>query len=509
MPLFVRRRSSSFRPHNWTYPVPVHPNNVSLEQLPITILNEIFSHLHHRTLLDVAVSSKYFYLPAAIELYRKIVLTDNQLGRHHAENSLSNWHANYGTSVYSLDKLVEVVASNDKLAELVSIIVVSGGYFDNDEHLLQLIQKTHVKQFYFKGVLQLPSRLLGSVQRLLVRLPSSLIAPNLTKLEIHSRSLPSEVDTFRSLAMSLIDNGVYQNIDTLLFSQSEDRNISHLNLFNTLRNLNAKPLATWIAFIDVFQKKGAKMSLKHLALHGFLSDTGNLVADLLSKCIDMDILESLEIHCTEVSHQHSQHYDSNTTILKSLTKHTKALKRLALNPTYDCLSCQVDAIINALTKNLEQQLTTLLIVLESPNALSAHSVKEAILNHQHNLEFLKWNNRGVAPGKVKLYRYLSQHESLSWEHNSFYELCIKEAFFPEYFLPDIYQPQITVDQKLLQERQGLPLISEFMNDDHFFKSLHRLPKLTKYQVFDFTVVPSTKSLLVNGEEIKLIASSRQ
>lgn len=438
-----------------------------------------------------------------MQLYRKIVLTDNYIGRHHAENNLDNWHSNYGTTVYSLERLADVISQNDKLAELINMVIVSGGYFDNDERLIRILLKTNVRHFYFRGCMKLPNRLLGSARSLLIHLTDSVIAPNLNKLEIHSRSVSGEVETFRKLALSLIENGIYEHLTTLLFKQREDQSINLLNVFNSLQTVHAKPLASWIAFIDVFHQKGYRMNLKHLALQGFLSDTGNLVADLLVECIDMSTLESLEIHCTEASHQHSRHLELNTTILNSLTKHTHGLKRLALNPTFDCLSCQMESIISALTINLKDQLTDLLVVLESPNSSSSDDIKQAILEHQSGLQYLKWTDRGMAPGKTALYRQLSQNQLVSWEHASFYETCIQDTYFPDCSLQDIYQNPITVDAKMWQIQKGLPLIKDFLKKDVIYNSLHCLPKLIKYQIFGLTVVPQSDSLLVNGDEIRL------
>ena len=90
----MRRKSSSFRPHNWIYPfhsAKYFPKELILEQLPLVILELIFDHLQKHDLLQLCLVSRYFYLPAANRLYQTIRITGDPFAADHAQDLLGRY----------------------------------------------------------------------------------------------------------------------------------------------------------------------------------------------------------------------------------------------------------------------------------------------------------------------------------------------------------------------------------------------------------------------------------
>lgn len=494
-----RRRLSAYRPHNWRYPIqvlPVHNERLSLEQLPVVILAAIFDLLKVGDLLNVCVASKYFYLPAVMRLYQRIVITNNYL-RTYADKYLSRWLYNIGTSVPpgNVVKLADVVTRNDKLALLMHTLIVTEKC---DIMLLrEILTLASIIDLYYVGDGPLPQRLLHNVISLTTLIQEPFIAPLLTELHICKAGDDPHSDKYRRLALSMIDNDTFQNLRTLAFENTDDRN---LNTLNQLNDDNERPLAGWILFFEVFAQRQTLLQVTNLILEGFVSSSGAQIAHLISQTVNMDNLNSLALLCTELSHAHALHYDNDTTLLENITKHTKYLRELSISPTDDCLTCQVNAIINTLKVNLHGQLRNLLVVFESPNASTSANVKLAILHNQSKLELLRYRDKTTQGGlKSEIYSLLSLRTS-ELEHGTFYNYRIRKGFFPNSFtymgdIPFLSDPLVT-----LIETMG-PQIADVLNKDDLLSHVSMMPSLEFYELMDFPLCVKRQGFLVNGEVI--------
>lgn len=495
-PPITRRRLSTYRPHNWNYPIlvlPVHEEGLSLEQLPVVILAAIFGHIKPPDLLNVCIASKYFYLPAVIQLYKRIVIT-NSILQNYADTFLTNWQLNIGTSVIApnVAKLAAVLVNNEKLALLVQTIVVT----ERCDSLLlhQILGVTNVTNLYYLGEEPLPQNVLNNVRNLSTSIRSSLIAPMLTELHICSSGDDVNPEKYRYLALSMLDSNSYQNLRVLAFKNIEDRNLRMLNQMN---DDDERPLAGWILFFGAFAERQTRLPVTNLILEGFVKNSGKDVAHLLYNSVEVENIHSLALLCTELSHAHSIHLGSNTTLLENLTKLTKNLSRLSISPTNDCLTCQVNAITATLKLNLPGQLLNLLVVFESPNTSISANVKLAILQSQSKLEMLRYSDKITLGGlKSEMYQLLASRVS-EWEHGSFYNYRIRKAFFPNTFSYVGDVPFLSDPLNLLIQTMGCK-ISEVLNKDLVLRNASKMPNLRLYMLMEFPLSTKGCGFYVNG-----------
>lgn len=502
----MRRKSLSFRPHNWTYPMlvlQVHSEGMSLEQLPVVLLALIFDRLQTDDLLQVCLASKYFYLPAAMRLYRRIVVTADRLALVYAKQHLLNWNCNYGTAVWSgkLALLVQVLQENDKLADLVRSVTVTE--CDDAELVSQLLLCTHAHEFYYTQNIQFPSRFLANALKLTTLLQGPLIAPSLTELCVAYPTTGAERDAFKSLASCIVENRTYQNLRTLRFENAAERNLEAINRLNHLRFTESKSDAPWALFFDELAKSGVKLTLQSLALDGFLKDNGRNIAELLNQTIELRDLEALSLRCTELSHSHVAHFDLKSTLLENVVKYTSTLKLLAVYPTDDCLTCQLNAVIQVLKEHVPNQLFNLLLALESPTAIVAQSVKRAVLYNQNKLRNLRISDRATLNDESsELYQRLNEDQISEWEHGTYYEYRIKKSIFPDRLSWDFYQDDFVTDPLVSCIHTCKQEIANFLKQDVIYlNATALLPALHYYRVVDFTLNVKEGGFLVNGQTV--------
>lgn len=496
-----RRRSSAYRPHNWTYPVlvlPIHRESISLEQLPVVTLARIFDLLSTGDLLNVCVASKYFYLPAVMKLYRRIVIT-NKLLASYARQFLTNWDANYGTAMVAdkAPQFLEVIGHNEKLALLVHTIIVTET--DPVPLLPEILLATNVKELYYVDDGHIPQKILNNMLKLTASIKVPLIAPLLTELRLCNFDTDSSPDNYRMLAVCMLENETYHNLHTLAFEITDDRNLRKLNRLNTDFE---RPVAGWVLFFAAFVQLGVKLQLSSLTLEGHVRDSGTQIASLLNEAVDLDYLTSLALLCSELSHAHVPHYDNSTTLLENLTKHTSSLTNLAISPSDDCLTCQVAAITHTLLTNIAGQLKNLLVVFESPNPATADSVKMAIVENQRNLVKLRFREKTTQGGlKSEIYHNLDPAVISDWEHGAYYNYRIRRDFFPtcSTFMEG---PQITSDPfvKCVREN-GTKIAKALMKDLVLRNAPAKMPRLIEYELIDFTLSVKDQAFLLNGMKV--------
>lgn len=471
--MVIHRRSSAFRPHDWKYPP--QATTSLLELLPIAVLSSIFENLQTADLLTICVVSKYLYLPAAAELFRKIIISDDNLILEYATTKLRRWGRNFGTIVKSqnVGLLVDVLRENAKLAELVAVLVVSSPCNALDDLLnVTQIRELHTAEHFGIG----ETKCFDLIRRASVPLSSALPFSNLSELRILYSSTSNATAVFAELADSLVASNIQLSI--LNIEEFEDRDIRQLNRMNT-----GSELAPWIPFFETLVKLSVKLKLRALGLDGFLGHHGARVAEILARSVEIDTLESLQLCCRETSHSHSAHFDVRTTLLENLTKRTSLLTELAINPTYDCLTCQEQSIIASLENS--PGLDLLLAVLESPNSASADTVKRTILLSQGKLRNLRWKEN-AGEDRARFSARLSPVQNSAWEHGSFYEFKLRRFIFPS-MMSDLHPVQFTTDPLAMLVESGKQAMRDFLGSDLIFQSVSRLPYLERYKVLDFTL----------------------
>lgn len=500
----MRRKSSSFRPHNWKYPsVSVHRDNISVEQLPIVILEHIFDHLQTSDLLRVCVASKYFYLPAANRLYLKIIITGDELALSYAKRQLSHWNRNYGTAIRpeKISALLDVVLDNDKLAEIIHSVTVSA---TEDIALLpKLLSCLRLKEFYYQKPMRLPTRLALNAHSLTVHLSDKLCAPYLRELKLCHENTNQDSQTYHSLATFMIRNNSYQNLRRLVFESNEDRDLRRINRHNQMTSELASSQASWIGFFAAFAENNIKLNLLALGLEGFLKDAGTDIVALLRRAVNVAELSTLQLHCKELSHAHASHNDDNRTLLEELTRHTPSLKNLEVRPSDNCLTCQTNSIVSALASNLPNQLEQLLLEFESPTMSVSQSIRLTILEKQQNLQRLRLVDRArLGEEQRMLYKNLSHEDISLWEHGSFYALTIKKALLPSLF-EFVFDPmQFVTDPMLRCVEECKRQIAEFLDTDLIYTGAKvHLPKLREYSLSELTINMMENGICVNGQVI--------
>ncbi|CAK7903266.1 hypothetical protein CAAN1_07S06656 [[Candida] anglica] len=497
----ARRRSSSFRP---TFFYPATTNNgygidrvnkqaitksntnnsqvkdfesviedsiISLESLPVAILTQICSNLRTNDLLSVCRSSLYLYLPATIQLYNKIIVSSNPRAIQLARTQFSHSYLNFGTLILSdsLPKLCRVLMENPKLAAYVKTLILIGN-INWDTHYMG----THAWSFdpsyssvsaplraFLAPVLQLPRVQLNElyfpswslsqpnvhdfsrIQWLTVSLTGikelheKVILPRLTGLKILYENNSSQQIILENFAAIIFPS--LTHLSTLQFER-EEPDSSQFLLQTSVGNKTTP--AIWISFLQVLRKLiTQKLKISRLSLDGFLGNTGNVVASILGEVTDLHLLNSLQLHTRELTHQfepHSVHVSSRTSFLRNLTMKTTSLMQLSITPTHDCLFCQNESIKITLSEILPNQLVTLSIVLDSPNLLYTQNINHAINTHQRKLINLKYHDKSQEVSIRKaLGKFLPSAQVDLYDRASLSDSILQTTIYRNFFLYDI------------------------------------------------------------------------
>lgn len=469
-----RRRSSYYRPSD-LYPyrsVRELPRTntevfeISICDLPTTILAKICLFLHTGDLLRVCMTSRMLYLPAAMQLYRKIIITSSKELQKTALSQLDAAPHNWGTLVHSskVYQLVRTVEESDKLAHLVRKIV----FVDettvhssteikcddgSDEH--QLYLTTHLQRILPRVYLNELWCLLQDSNMCMTYPLLSLVLlalsvetyddcgkpiwdfPNLARLKVYYMLNSSRLQSGTvKLAKSFTASMQLRNLTDLEFEEMHQLSLDSLNRINSM--LSEHRQSVWPHFFVVLARNHKRLTLRELGLDGFINDNGNRLALMLSETVELDQLVSLQLDVKETTHLHQSHVNYGSTLLENLTAKTPKLRMLATRPTFDCLFCQHSALITTLESHIPHQLTAFFAVVESPTSAYTQSVYDCISQNQSNLISLKFLDRSSqAADNSAIMKYLPR-DQYSWYLRALYcELVLRQTVYKDCFLYDI------------------------------------------------------------------------
>lgn len=504
-PKYVRRRSSTFRPSNLSYPVRERFNSTSelveesigndcgLESLPYSILLLIFVHLKTKDLLNLCLLSKYTYLPAAVQLYKKIVIIDSYEKYDLLRAYLQDVSLNLGTFIRAsnLAKLYQVINTRPKLCQIIkSIIYVNYSIDDNAvfDDLRRILETVKLNEFFIPHVslhdisLVTNRSAFDSIQRLGITTgfvdfknsPAKLDLPLLSHLKIYYEGEDHEKQ------MALLLNLLGTSFDKLQFLEFQ-KYISHdiqplqeLNQANNLRSSQAYTPPAWVSFLQLYRRQSEnKLHLTGLGIDGFIGNTGILILQLLSETIDLENLRHLQLNTREFTHGQSPHFIQafHSTFLYDISAKTPNLTKLAVNPTHDCLLCQRDCLLEVISRRFTNKLTTLVLNMELPDIKSSLLVNAAVSESQGNLINLKiFDKSKTFQDKSKLFGVFSEISpqlKQLYEHAEYYEADIKKNLFSNYFLYDIESISSSIVnehsiQELLTYRTNSIVIDDYM-----------------------------------------------
>lgn len=491
----TRRRSSAFRPHNGLYPPVFRPRRLSLEQLPVPVLALILEQLQTADLLAVCVTSKDLYLPAATQLHRKLVVTDDTLALAYARDHLRLYGRNYGTAVRPghLLWLAAHLSTHRKLAVLVRAVYVGPGA--DPAAVARLLQCTAPSDVYLglagAGANILDVALAGA-RRLTCaadQLPQ-LRARHLTHLRLCAAAT-DPVAVARVLAAA--------PLRTLVFRAAHGRDLRLLNLQNTG---GARPPPVWMAIFREIAAAGSRLDLTALELDGHVTNVADAVG-VISSAVALERLGALLLCVTERTHP-GLHLEIRAaaappTLLCLLARSTPSLRHLSIAPTDDCLACQELSVVAALAL-FAGQLEQLTVFFEAAGSGSSAAVRSAVLATQPRLRRLDCRDRAsLGEARAHLYLALDQAHISQWEHGLFYEHRIRTTFFANdfgtrsaRFMPDPLARCISA---------CAPAIARFLERDPVYTA--RPPQLQYYSVVDFCVAVQRRALIVNGRDVAL------
>lgn len=448
-PTIKRRRSSNYRPSYFYDQSTVRhlKDGVNLEMLPMIIIARIFSHLLTPDLLNICVASRLLYVPAVIHLYNKIMIIDrlkNQQLYEFLKITFDGMYGNFGTvcKFLNLPKLINVL-NNQKLANHVRLVLFVDDSldFENEVNLRHLIRLT----FQVSGLTELVNPSLG-VDRI-----HRLSLSHLTKLTVClRRSSQSTVTTqafnfpllknltvlyenddankpqLEKLAESLVQTDVLSQLLLLEFKQLADVNLKLLNETNN----NNTMTSIWTHFfymVDYLSPTEKKYgNLQKLSVDGSINDHGVEISRILQASFQLANLKHLNLDITEFSHLNEPHYENNKDLLINMAQKCETLEALSITPTYNCLKCQLNLVINSLNL-LSGQLRELYVKFETLNLTHTKSLYHTILESQPNLQKLVlYDKSNEFNNGQEMSRYIPGPKFAEFERGNFnIELLIK------------------------------------------------------------------------------------
>ncbi|KAM9910172.1 hypothetical protein OXX69_004736 [Metschnikowia pulcherrima] len=501
----MRRKSSSFRPHNWIYPfhsAKYFPKELILEQLPIVILELIFDYLQKHDLLQLCLVSRYFYLPAANRLYQTIRITGDPFAADHVQDLLGSWNGNFCTviSTHKVGALLDVVKRNQKLAAMVHSISITK--MEDISLVSSLLSCLRLRTFHYIGLSKILLKNTQSLQSLTCSIESANVyAPNLVELKILYLNKNSHPEQFKRLAYGLLKSSSYYHLRKLVFQNLEEKNLKSLNAFNSESNMIASP-PPWTAFFEVFSKEGVRLKLNALGLDGHLGSTGQTTAELIASAILLGHLHTLELRHTESSHPGRAHVTGHKTFLDALTSSTRSLQCLNVNPTDNCLTCQFDSMNRTLRHNIPNQLKNVLLKIEPRTNADSQTLASVILSHQTNLERVKFEDRSNSWSQLLLImKDLDNDLQEQWLSDAILKETARKALFPCTF--DIEKPSPHASEKRVEgiKRCRKAVRAVLGSDPIFNEASKRLPQLIEYEVFDLKINMKDRGVYVNGKTI--------
>lgn len=396
----IRRRSSNFRPTNFYDKALIKSEGVNLEMLPLVIITKIFTNLATSDLLNVCVSSRLLYVPAMMQLYKRILIINDEDDQLYLfiKQMIDQLPSNFGTicKCKNMSKLSNVL-KNKKIGNQVRLIIFVNDKLDfnnalNYEQLLRLTEQGNMLTEFINPCItaDIADKLeLNHVRSLTFALkPCDLKRtqynfPSLRSLTVLYENDPSNIKSMEQLALGLASSTVLDNLNELEFKELADMNLKALNEVN--ENLNKSSI--WIHFFTVLQHHPKRYSLTKLVLDGAINSQGREIARVLNQRFDLTCLEELNLDIVEFSHLNEHHYENQNDLLINMASYCTKLKKLAITPTFNCLKCQLELTINTLN-NLRGKLISLDVKFETLNYSHTKRIYHTILASQGNLQQL-------------------------------------------------------------------------------------------------------------------------
>lgn len=522
-----RRKSSFFRPTNF-YPLEDFKDDKlasGLESLPLILLIDICDYLNSDDLQSLCVCLTLMYLPAAIQLYRKIIITSQVSLSKVARKKFSTTRRNLGTVIHvsKFLSLLLVLRCNRKISQNVKSLVfcvdseIDWNFKIENRSILSLLEEclciTRLSTFFCRSLPSLKKRLLlpqrSTIQSLTICLSDydfdySFIT--LRRLKILYVSDLKHRTQFEQLAERIVS--YLRNLTSLEFEIMEDRShsLNALNDFN-LNNCDAP----WISFFQGLRGLEKCLCIETLGLDGFIGSKGRDIAYILKEALDLSYLKVLLLNLKEVSHHHETHFNAKTTFLENFSSFTSNLTQLCINPTFDCLSCQHHSIMSALAENIPNKLDILLIIFESPNQQFRSSLQDIIIEFQKKLRYLKlYDKSKEASDKVFLKRNVGDLQASIYEHAVFYDSQWLSIFTDGYF-PGLH-PIVINDYMESFIEKSHDEIGKFLNGEKDFRTVSRydmfvtsLPRLKILSIFNIVLMIrcGRAFLVLNGKYIPI------
>ncbi|OBA20139.1 hypothetical protein METBIDRAFT_45067 [Metschnikowia bicuspidata var. bicuspidata NRRL YB-4993] len=496
MPLESARTSLSFRQGN--------DKQLSLEQLPVLILETIFNLLQTPDLLVVCSISKDFYFAALNCVYRSICITDDSLTVQYYKKHTRRSNGYYCTIMPSrkIEALLEVVSNNRTIAAMIHRVKII--HTEQVSLIPRLLSYLRLKSFVYAGPLKIPPESTHDLHTLQLCLLSVYpCARNLRELKVNHFNQDSDFEQYGRLALSLIELDSYRNIRKLAFEHLEDRSLNLLNTFNIERH-TAIPRPSWVGFFEAFSKRGIILNLAALSLDGNVGNLGELAAQIIGLAVQLSELQTLEARQTEHSHPGQAHSVGMMTFLDSITKFTPLLQYLSMRHTDNCLTCQIKTITHILRDNIPHQLKQLVIKFEPRTIADSDRIERLILSYQRNLQKIDYEDRSSSISDLtNLAKALDTQQQKKWLDDWYYGEKTREIFTPHILSIEGPRPYINDEKKEMIKICGKQILS-FLNSNTLYKgALKHLPFLTEYCVFGLHVNVKSCGVFANGETILL------
>ncbi|CAK9436899.1 uncharacterized protein LODBEIA_P14210 [Lodderomyces beijingensis] len=342
--------------------------------------------------------------------------------------------------------------------------------------------------------------------------------PNLQKLKISYHDCPEDAEGLRNFGTMLRTTHSLDNLRELEFTEDREHDrVAMLDILGGLNDVTNPNLPTWLCFFDSITKGCRKMKepqrrlvLDSLAIEGYVGSRAFECVGLLSNAVDLSLLVNLQLKITETTHAHHAHTDfayciDSSHFMYLLTRQTPELVSLAINPTFDCLACQMECITNTIVYNLPHQLRNLSVVFESPNVQASQSLNDVIYQHQHNLQRLLINDKATeVSDRSLLFKCINSRQSWLrlYDYGFIYERLISTLLFSDVWLTDFLKLDedfIINDQTIqfIEKASGRGLNEYLCYFLHFafspvvasnFKLIGHLPKLRNLNVLGLSLV---------------------
>lgn len=358
---------------------------ISLENIPGVILEEILEYVCPNDLVLLCLTSKEIYVHAVTRLYKKITICYDVYFAYTVQE-LESWKYKFSVvvPVEEVSKLVEVLRQNRKLASLVKSLNITCQ--KALPYMKKIMPYVELTAFHCMGPCEVERYVMQSLKSLTWSIYSKgFTAPNLVELRILDCDMDGDMLQYENLATSLIELGSYRTLRKLSFEHLDEPWWSLPHTFEP-------PIhKSWLSFFNELQMRKCRLNLTALNISGSLEGLAKNVGKMLVKVINFKNLQTLELKCGEKYHSRV-HRPCETCLLEIIVKEAPQLKNLFIRHLNSCKICQTQTTVRALQNLIPNQLKSLIIDnYNAPDNDPNHkeSIWRAILNYQKNLIKLK------------------------------------------------------------------------------------------------------------------------